>query len=236
MEVFFEALRKYLRVRVIGVENIPKRGRVIIAPNHSGCAGFDAVVLRHVLHRELKRIPRILTLWKAFERLPFLAGIARKLGMVEASTESGLHLLKKNQMVVVFPEGEGGSFKPSTLMYRLQRFHTGFVRMAILTKTPIIPCVVVGAEETHLNLGRFGLLQKLMRAPMPLPLNLIPLPVKWKIIFLPPISLDHYTEKDAESKRMMRRASREIRKKLQEAIDRELESRKIPRMIKEMVV
>lgn len=235
MEVFFEALRKYLRVRVSGVENIPKRGRVIIAPNHSGCAGFDAVVLRHILHRELKRIPRILTVWKAFDRMPFLGKLARRLGMVEASTESGLHLLKKNQMVVVFPEGEGGSFKPSTLMYRLQRFHTGFVRMAILTKTPIIPCIVVGAEETHLNFGRFGLLQKLMRAPMPLPFNILPFPVKWKIVFLPPISLEHYSEKDTQSKRMMRRASREIRRHLQQAIDHELETRKIPRIIKEMV-
>jgi 1-acyl-sn-glycerol-3-phosphate acyltransferase len=35
-----EILRKYFRLEVEGLENIPLRGPVIIAPNHSGFSGF----------------------------------------------------------------------------------------------------------------------------------------------------------------------------------------------------
>ncbi|MGZ3771609.1 MAG: lysophospholipid acyltransferase family protein, partial [Bdellovibrio sp.] len=37
-----EILRKYFRMEIEGVENIPRRGAVVIAPNHSGFSGFDA--------------------------------------------------------------------------------------------------------------------------------------------------------------------------------------------------
>jgi len=82
---------------------------------------------------------------------------ANKLGFIEATSENGLKALKKNQLVVLFPEGEYGNFKPSSKAYQLQEFKRGFIRMALATNSPIIPTLILGAEETHVNLSRLKL-------------------------------------------------------------------------------
>lgn len=183
-----EILRKYFRVEVEGLENIPLRGPVIIAPNHSGFSGFDAIVLNHVLLKDLKRPPRIL-----MHHLWFLTTTtsipAHKLGFVEATYENGLQNLRKKHMIVLFPEGEHGNFKPSTKMYQLQEFKRGFIRMAIETQATIVPTLIIGAEEANINLKTLKLTRFLRGPILPLPLNVIPLPVKWKIKFLPPVKL-----------------------------------------------
>ena len=60
-------------------------------------------------------------------------------------------------MIILFPEGEKGNFKPSRKSYELQEFKRGFVRMALETQSPIIPTLVIGAEETHINLSQLKL-------------------------------------------------------------------------------
>src|ERR1041385_3524983 len=114
--LFLEIIRKYLRLTVEGVENIPTRGRSLLIPNHSGYSGFDAVILSHEVLKSTGRIPRVLThhLWFVTKAtaLP-----AQKMGFVEATTKNGLMLLKKNNLVALFPEGEFGNFKPTSQRY-----------------------------------------------------------------------------------------------------------------------
>ena len=50
-----------------------------------------------------------------------------------------------------------GNFKASSNRYHLQEFKRGFIRMALLTKAPIIPTLIIGAEETHINLKQLKL-------------------------------------------------------------------------------
>ena len=42
-----EIMRKYFQLEVEGVENIPRRGAALIAPNHSVFSGFFELVLPH---------------------------------------------------------------------------------------------------------------------------------------------------------------------------------------------
>ena len=150
---FMELIKTYFRVQVEGTEHLPRRGRALIIPNHSGVSGFDAMVLHHEIKRAIGRYPRILT-----HHLWFLSKTtsipAQRLGFIEATMEKGIRCLSKNQLVVLFPEGESGNFKPSTQAYQLQEFKRGFVRMALQTESPIVPTLVIGAEETHVNLSR----------------------------------------------------------------------------------
>ena len=150
---------------------------------------------------------------------------AQKLGFIEATTENGLKALRKNQLLVLFPEGEYGNFKPSSKAYQLQEFKRGFVRMALETNSPIIPTLVIGAEEAHVNLARLKLTKFLRGVIIPLPLNLIPLPSKWKIIFMKPILLPY--KKDAVSdSELMREIADDIRDKMQDRLNKELRKRK----------
>lgn len=218
-----EFFRRYFRLEIEGTENIPRRGSAIIAPNHSGYAGLDALLLAHVSHREAKRIARILThrFWfkSKITSMPF-----QKLGFLEASYENGLHCLQKNNVVIIFPEGEDGNFKPSSRMYQLQEFKTGFVRMALETQSPIIPTLVIGAEETHINLSQLNLSRFVRGLSLPLPLNVIPLPVKWKFKFLPPVFLP-YQKSAAEDRELVYDLASEIQEQMQEALNDEIRKR-----------
>ena len=220
---FLEIMRKYFRMEIEGAENIPRRGSVIFAPNHSGFAGFDAVLLSHIIQSEGKRIPRVLThhFWFLTETTSFPA---QKMGFTEATYENGINALKKGNAIVLFPEGEHGNFKPSSERYQLQEFRRGFVRMAIETQSPIIPVVVLGAEETNINLGRLKFTKFLKGSVIPLPLNILPLPAKWKIKFLEPIYLP-YKPSALKDNDLIHEVAGEIQETLQQAIQKELKKR-----------
>lgn len=218
-----EILRKYFRLQVEGIENIPKTGAVIISPNHSGFSGFDAIVLNHVLVQDGRRIPRVLThhLWFL---TPTTALPAQKMGFIEATFENGLKYLQKKNMIVLFPEGEHGNFKPSSKMYQLQEFKRGFVRMALQTDAWIVPTLIIGAEESNINLSTLKF-AKFLRGPiLPLPLNVIPLPVKWKIKFLEPIKLP-YKASSSNDAELVHDIATDIQELMQKALRAELKKR-----------
>jgi 1-acyl-sn-glycerol-3-phosphate acyltransferase len=220
---FLELMGTYFRVQVEGAENLPKRGKALIIPNHSGVSGFDAMVLNHEITRAIGRYPRVLThhLWFLTKTTSIPA---QRLGFIEASMDNGLKCLKKNQMVVLFPEGEAGNFKPSSRAYQLQEFKRGFIRMALKAQAPIVPTLVIGAEETHVNLSRLKLTKFLRGLILPLPLNMLPLPSKWKIVFMEPVHLP-YTADSAEDRELVRELAADLQDKMQERLNDELARR-----------
>ena len=219
-KLLMEIMRKYFRVEVEGLENIPKTGSAIIAPNHSGFAGFDALLLAHIIHKDLKRIPRVLThhLWFLTKTTSVPAA---KMGFTEATFANGVSALKKNNLIVLFPEGEYGNFKPTTEMYQLQEFKRGFIRMALMTQSPIVPTLIIGAEETNINLSQLKFTKFLKGLVLPLPLNIIPLPVRWKIKFLPPIYLP-YKASALEDRELVMDIASEIQEMMQDHLREEI--------------
>jgi len=189
-----DIVRRYLRITSEGMDYIPKKGPCIIVANHSGYMGFDAVMLGHQIFKKKKRVARIVAhkLW--FFR-PEISVPAKKFGLIPATYENGLKILKRGEILILFPEGEEGNFKPSRYRYRLRRFRRGFVRLAITTGAPIIQAVVIGAEETHFTLSQVRWARQLFGIIIPIPLNVIPLPAKWKIKFYAPKKLKVDPEK-----------------------------------------
>lgn len=221
--LLMEIMRKYFRLEIEGIENIPRRGAAIITPNHSGYSGFDALLLAHSVYKEAKRLPRVLT--HHFWFLTKTTSIpAQKMGFTEASFENGIAALEKNNVIILFPEGEQGNFKPSSRAYQLQDFKRGFVRMALQTQSPIVPCLVIGAEETHINLSQLKFTKYLRGTVLPLPLNIIPLPVKWKIKFLTPIYLP-YKASAANDRELVHEITTEIQELMQDAMNDEMKKR-----------
>lgn len=223
IDFMMEIMRKYFRLQVEGLEHIPPRGAALIAPNHSGVSGFDAMILSHEIYKALGRTPRVLT--HHFWFLTKTTAVpAQKLGFIEATTKNGLEQLKKGRLIVLFPEGESGNFKPSNKAYELQEFRRGFVRMALQSGSPIVPTVIVGAEETHINLKQIKFTKFLRGTILPLPLNLIPLPSRWTIRFLKPIYLP-YKPTAANDSNLVHEIADEIRDQMQEALQRMVQKR-----------
>ncbi len=216
-------LKFYFRLQVENAHLVPKKGPVMIVPNHSGFAGLDALVLNHVLVADVKRIPRVLThkLWFSTE---FTEKAAQKMGFYPASYQNGLQFLRRKNAVVLFPEGEDGNFKSSRKMYTLQEFKRGFIRMAIETQSPIVPVLIIGAEESNFNLKKLKLDRFFKGLKIPLPLNLIPLPAKWKIVFLDPIYLP-YDSATLEDTEFIHEIASDIQELMQERMNIEIKKR-----------
>lgn len=235
---FFQFLfDDYWRVGVEGIEHIPARGRCLLVANHSGGLPYDGSMItlacleKHPAHRHVRFLAE-----DFIYHFPFLGTFMNRLGAVRACPENATMLLKRNNVVVVFPEGVKGLGKLYSERYQLQRFgRGGFIKIAIKTKTPIVPVAIVGAEEIHPILWKSSLLAKAMGIPyLPItptfpwlgPLGMIPLPTKWMIRFGKPISFKNYKPSQAEDGLLVQTLSEKVKTEVQKMVDGLLKKRK----------
>jgi 1-acyl-sn-glycerol-3-phosphate acyltransferase len=201
MPLYRPFYRKWFRVQMRGLENVPASGPALVVANHSGVIPFDAVMLQtgifdeHPAHRNL----RLLGADLVYE-IPLLSGLARRSGHIRADRDDAEQLLAAGELVGVFPEGFKGIGKPFRERYRLQRFgRGGFASTARNAGVPIVPCAIVGAEEIYPMIGNSRNLARLLNLPYfpvtPLfpwlgPVGAVPLPSNWIIEFCPPVPTD----------------------------------------------
>ncbi|GAA2720503.1 lysophospholipid acyltransferase family protein [Actinocorallia aurantiaca] len=214
----------WFRVELHGLENIPEHGGALLVANHSGTIPLDAVMLQVGLHDTVDRNLRLLGADLVYQ-VPFLAHLARKSGHTLACPQDAERLLGQGELVGVFPEGFKGVGKPYSERYRLQRFgRGGFVATALRAGVPIIPCSVVGAEETYPKVADLRPLARLLGLPYfpitptwPLlgPLGLVPLPSKWMVRFGEPIPLEDYEAEQADDPMVVFDLTDQIRETIQ---------------------
>ncbi len=194
--------RRYWRVQTEGLENVPASGAALIVANHSGAIPFDASMIATAIDLDHPRHRLVRFLYDRFvAAMPLMGDLYNRMGSTIASFQNARHLLEAGALVGLFPEGVDGVAKGIWRSYRLQRFHTGFVRLSLLLRVPIIPAAVVGAEEIYPLIGkweRLGPLKEMLNVPyVPLTplfpwfglLGAIPLPTKWRIRFGEPLRL-----------------------------------------------
>jgi len=188
----------YFRVDVEGIEHIPLDGPGVLVANHGGAfLPYDAAMLALAVLNE-GDVPRRLRVigTEIFNMLPAVSHLYRKVGAAYAAREDARELLRGNHLLGVFPEGERGFMKPVWEAYRVGRLgRGGFIDLAEEAGAPIVPVAIVGSEEVHPAVMVSKRLAKLVRLFFPeqrvdeiaIALNPIPLPIRWKIRFLPPI-------------------------------------------------
>ncbi|MFZ0888765.1 MAG: lysophospholipid acyltransferase family protein [Candidatus Binataceae bacterium] len=235
--LFTSLYRYYWRVETAGVEHVPAGGRAMLVANHSGGSyAWDSVMISAAIHHEHPR-PRMVRYVSTefFYDYPFLSYDTRKKGSALACREDFVRLLEHDRLVGVFPESTKGFLKPSDRRYRVQRFgRGGFMQLAMMTRTPIIPVAVVGGEDLHFSLGDSRLLARLVNRLLPVErvdtfpvlLNLLPLPVKWRIEFCEPIDLSGYGPEAALDTLVVQQLTQRVRMRIQEGLDRNLRARR----------
>jgi 1-acyl-sn-glycerol-3-phosphate acyltransferase len=238
LEPLFEFLYAvWWRVEATGTEHVPASGPALVVANHSGVLPYDGLMVQLAIRHEhpARRLCRLLAL-DMFALLPVLAPLLSKSGSVRASPENAERLLRQGELLGVFPEGVKGVGKRFRERYRLARFgRGGFVRVALRTGAPIIPCAVVGAEEIHPVIGKADWVGKPFGLPyFPLtptfpwlgPLGVVPLPTKWSIDFGEPIDLEEHGPEGAEDPILVNRIAENVRATLQRMIDGRLARRR----------
>ncbi len=218
---------EWWRVNVKDVKNIPAKGPAIIVANHSGMLPYDAVMINMAVYNEHTKQRNARFLVADFvDHFPMLSKFIRRAGGVKASPENGAKLLKKNELICVFPEGVKGVGKLYSEKYKLKEFgRGGVVKLAMQTGAPIIPCSVIGAEDIHPVLWKFDELGKKLGLPYfpvtpTFPLlgvfGLIPFPSKWTIRFGKPI---RYKKTQAKA---VPELTEELRDTVQKMVNEEL--------------
>ncbi len=229
--IMYVLYKKYFRVEATGLENIPE-GRVLYIGNHGGQIPLDAMMagLALLLESEPPRIARAMV-ERWVPTVPFVSSLFTRIGAMIGDPNNCRDLLLHDQSVMVFPEGVRGSGKLFKDRYQLQRFGTGFMRLALETNTPIIPVAVIGTEETYPSVMNLKRLAKLIGAPyfpvtpfFPLlgPLGLLPLPAKVTVRFGKPL---YFEGKENESEDLIREKVQAVKDALQAEINVGLEIR-----------
>jgi len=186
----------YFRVETHDIERVPP-GRALLIANHAGQLPFDAamIALAMLLEAEPPRLVRGMAEYWVSE-LPWVSVYAARSGAASGTPDTCREMLEAGECVLVFPEGVRGMNKLYKERYKLQRFGTGFMRLALEAQTPIVPVAVVGSEEQNPGLANFERFGRLLGMPaFPItatfpwlgPLGILPMPVKYHLYFGEPL-------------------------------------------------
>ena len=148
VEPAVSSLRLYHRHEVIGLENIPKRGKAIIAVNHS-LATYDMALLIHAIFLNSGRIVRPL-IDRLFFKFPYLGEFMNAVGCSAGNKQNAATLLKDRQMILVAPGGMRESLRPHYEKYQFKwDKRKGFIQTAIENQAPIILGVCPAADDLY---------------------------------------------------------------------------------------
>jgi len=213
--------RRWLRVKLQGLENLPADGGAILVCNHTGSLPYDATMLmhgvatEHPLHLQVRPL-----LEDRLARKAFLGVGLRKLGAVRACQENATRLLDNGSLVAVFPEGRRALLKEPTSPQNLQRFgRGGFIRLALKTGAPILPVAIVPRPTRWLPDSAARRIHATAR------LALFPTPGPWTIQIGKPIDLSaKLPESDREERVLVADEAQQIRLQIVEMINEVLSS------------
>lgn len=138
-----------------GMENIPKSGPIICVSNH--ISYLDPLVFAHFLY-DNGRAPRFLGKAELF-KVPIVGTVLRGAGQVPVERESpnarqafdhAIAFLKAGHLLGVYPEG---TLTRDPALWPMNG-KTGVARLAIMTKTKVVPCAQWGAQAVLAPYGR----------------------------------------------------------------------------------
>jgi 1-acyl-sn-glycerol-3-phosphate acyltransferase len=196
------AYRRYFRVRTFGVHNVPMRGRAMIVGNHSGGVAIDAAMVLAACFLEMEP-PRLAhSMAERFlNQMPIASLWTSRVGQFTGLPEHALRLLEDDRLLMVYPEGARGTAKLYHERHSLIGFGTGFMRLAMQTHTPIIPCAFVGGGEvlpTIRNLYGLGHMLGVPYIPLTPWILPVPLPRSCEIYFGRPMVFEGSGHEDDE--------------------------------------
>ncbi len=235
----------WYRAEVKGLEHIPASGPVLLVGNHSGgnmtpdttvfvlafCSYFGADRPFYQLAHNLVMVQ------------PALRPL-RRFGMMLASQSNARAALDRGAALLVYPGGDVEVHRPSWRSGRIDfAGRTGFIRLAMERRVPVVPVVSAGGQETSLflssgqGLARALCLDRLFQLKV-LPVSLalpwginvgdflghLPLPAKLTVEVLEPLYLhERFTGEDA-----VERGYRHVVSLMQSTLDSLSERRRLP--------
>jgi 1-acyl-sn-glycerol-3-phosphate acyltransferase len=137
------------KLRVEGLEQVPRQGGVILAPNHINWVDIPLVAY------PVPRVTHFMAKAELFG-VPFLGGFIRVMGAFPVRRGEGdrealriaERLLAEGELVTIFPEGHRSEERA------LIEAHTGVALIALRAGVPVVPVAIWGSEQTFHD-GRY---------------------------------------------------------------------------------
>ncbi|HEX9104062.1 MAG TPA: lysophospholipid acyltransferase family protein [Polyangia bacterium] len=165
---FFEVFaRHYFRFRVEGAEEVPEQGPVLLVGNHNG--GFlptDGFFTALALYQRFRGRRAMYSLVHDFMfNDPVLRTYALKLGMVRASPDVAHRVFARGDCLLVYPGSDYDTFRSFRERGKVVLAgRTGFIKLALRERVPIVPVVSAGTAEQMVVLSRGDWLARLLHA------------------------------------------------------------------------
>lgn len=178
--------KNYFDMRVSGIEHVPDRGRAMLIGNHSGGVAIDAgmVLASILLEKEPPRLAQGMV-EKFLGRVPFVGKYIGRAGQVTGLPEHAIRLLEDDRLLMVFPEGARGTAKLYWESDSLVDFGTGFMRLALETRSPIVPFAVVGAGDAFPTVANLYSVGRMIGVPyIPVTAYLAPVPRRARMVIV----------------------------------------------------
>ena len=162
LKVTFQALfRTVFRARVLGRDNLPAEGPVILAANHM--SNWDPPLLacfmrRHVAYmakEELFKPPILGPAITACHAFPVKRGAGDR-----GAIKTAVHVLKLGHCLGLFPEGT------RSRTGKMRKAEAGVGLIAALSGAPVVPAAILGTERIFANGGFLPKLTVCVGQPM----------------------------------------------------------------------
>lgn len=245
---FARLLRTYFRAQVYGIEKMPSSKALLVGNHNAGITFFEPFILGLAWYEYNHGEDSLNYLGHdAMVDMPLVGNFLRKIGMIRASHEAADAAFAANRKVLVFPGGNYEAFRPFKQRHRVDfGGKTGYVRLALRNRVPIVPVMCLGGHETFFVLHRGEKLadligtKKLLRSEsFPLFLGLptgigmgpvfhFPLPAKLEVELGEPISLEEYSPEDANDRAKCQQISERVQGAIQAMMDARSARRKWP--------
>ena len=227
-----QIVARYFRATTMGGGNIPD-GRAMIVASHSGVVPWDAILLVAEIYRLTGRFS-----WNAGHeiwRRSALKNLLVSTGMVLDGRAEFEALLRRDEICTIFADaGEGNrhAYYLESDRYKVKPEKGfapgcgGYIKVALRTRSPIVPVAIVGAEEIHYCLGDIPQLAAYLKVPFfPLVASPVPLPARIYIRFGEAIRLSAPPEA-VDQQAVVDGLNEQVRSALQALIDDTLQRRK----------
>lgn len=139
----------FWKINVIGIENVPKEGGLILASNH--VSYLDPIVLGITMKRKVYFIAKKEAFSNIFGNilLKNLNAFPVDRGKNDIrSLKKSLNILEEKKVLGIFPEGT------RSLDGELQELKLGIIKIAMRTGVPILPVGIIGTHKIYPH-GKF---------------------------------------------------------------------------------
>ena len=132
----------FFRPKIIGRENIPKKGAFILAANHMSnfdppfVGTFAGRMVSYMAKEELFRNPILAAALRGINTFPVKRGAADK-----GAIKNAVKILKGGGCLGIFPEGTRSKTG------RIGKAESGVSLIAAMTNAPIIPAAIVNTDK-----------------------------------------------------------------------------------------